>query len=133
MKWLGIRILHFKFIIASVIRKALKLSEALWTLKMEAPNSRQYEVRATVGHSLSYISLVLSIFEMNDFLEAPIMIGLSKDKRYLTDFNKSKLCSVVFPNPMPGSKIILSLLIPFSSHFFNCWIKNVMISLTTSE
>ena len=34
-------ILQFEFIMASVMRIALKLSKELWTLKIEAPNSRQ--------------------------------------------------------------------------------------------
>ncbi len=83
---------------------------------------------AMVPGNLSCTGACVS-FSMNDFLEVPIKIG------YLRPLNSSRLLSIcrlccsVFPNPIPGSRMRLSMPAFFAASIC-CW-KKCLISFVT--
>ena len=90
---------------------------------MSTPFSIPITVVATVPSTLSSKGKSLRSLPINLFLEAPSKIGPISFNSFNLD-RISIFCSAFFPKPKPGSKIILSLSIPYLSAILYVFSKN---------
>ena len=96
---------------------------------MSTPLSIPITVVATVPSTLSSKGKSLRSFPINLFLDAPNKIDPISFNSFNLD-RTSIFCSTFFPKPKPGSKIIVSLSIPYLSAILNVFSKN---SLKTNK
>ena len=89
---------------------------------MSAPLEIEIAKDAAVPSSLSFIGRFRT-FPIVDFLEVPINIGFPISLNLSRLRNIFKLSFVVFPKPIPGSIIILSVSIPSFNVFSTIWFR----------
>ena len=104
------------------------ISLTLWILNNWTPWESPYNTADNVPPVRSVVSNFVTICSMNLFLEGPIKIGTPKLWKIEILESNLKLCPKFFPNPIPGSIIIKSLLKPFN-FMMTALIYNVRLSL----
>src|SRR5205814_416123 len=89
---------------ASATRSASIFSSTSCTRKTSAPFIRSREVKATVGKRRFWSEpLCPEILPRNDLRDTPTTRGRSLTRKRGKFFSNERLCSSVFPNPIPGS------------------------------
>jgi len=104
---------------ASMIFMVARVLATLWTLTMWAPFKTAAATEAWVPIStsarsglISFTVLYLRMFRIKAFLEDPIRIGTSSVLNSCRCLINKRLCSTVFPKPIPGSMMIFDFEIP---------------------
>src|SRR6478672_4949435 len=128
-------LLHHCFAVSksSVTRKAATFSLTSWTRKTFAPRSRNSPVNAMVGASRSSIASEPIILPSDDLRETPTTSGRSSTRSRARWASKRRLCSTVFPNPIPGSNAMAIASTPHSRARLYCCRKKLPTSPTTSS
>src|SRR4029453_8910696 len=117
--------------IASLTRNAYTFSFTSGTRNTSAPRARRSEVSATPGASRLLISGDPINLPRNDLRETPTTRARSCARSRSICASNSRLCSTVFPKPIPGSNAIAmgSMFKPMARPY--CCRKNSEISATT--
>src|SRR5438477_1592348 len=118
---------------ASATRKASTFSSTSCTRKTSAPFIRSKEVNAIVGERRWWIEpLCPEILPRNDLRDTPTTSGRLLTRKRGKFFSNERLCSSVFPNPIPGSNASVMGSIPNFRAQAYCCRKKSATSTTTS-
>src|SRR5918998_1727063 len=124
---------HPAFRIAHATASASRLARTSCTLKKVAPSSQAITFAATVPGMRSLASSTPVSLPIKLLREAPTRTGNPSSTSESRCLRSAKLCSSVFPNPMPGSRIIFSSCTPAAAACSTLLARKSRTSRTTSS